>query len=80
MNGHVQLPPILSVAVSPVLWCTQEKNYQVFDEWTSMAFFSFHFSPAAIEVHGSVLFLFISRLNFPYASMPPPVTKPQTPH
>lgn len=25
VNGNVQLPPILSIAVSPVLWCTQEK-------------------------------------------------------
>lgn len=80
MNANVQLPPILSIAVFPVLWCIQEKNNQVLDEWILVAFFSFHFNPAAIEVHENYLFLFIPRLNYPYASLPPPVTKPQIPH
>lgn len=36
----------------------KKKNYQGLDEWILVAFFSFHFNPAAIEVHESYFYLF----------------------
>lgn len=70
MIGNVQLPAILSTALSPVLGYIQEKNRQVL-ECLLTSFLSFHFDPTAVEGSG---------LTYPHTSMSPPVTKPQTPH
>lgn len=56
MIGNVQLLPILSTALSPVLWYIQEKNHQVLVEWILIALQASHFNLTAFEVYESNLF------------------------
>ena len=61
MIGNVQLLPILSTALSPVLWYIQEKNHLVLVEWILIALHASHFNLTAVEVYESNLFVFIFR-------------------
>lgn len=60
MIGNVQLPAILSTALSPVLGYIQEKNRQVL-ECLLTSFLSFHFDSTAVELYENTLFVFIFR-------------------